>query len=180
VGTPRVLQVVATTDLDDATDAALTLHHAFVERGDEVRTFALGPGRRADLQMVLPTLGPVARAMASRNQLRREAPWAGVVLAWGPVAVGAALAVRRRGGPPVVGVFGSEVRDWVGGGAPRAVARTSALLAAVVRTDLADGEPPGPFPSGLDVPEERMVALTVAVDTPTIDRWRDLLAGAAG
>jgi hypothetical protein len=165
MGARRVLQVVASTDLDDTTDAALTLHRALADCGDEVRTLALGPGRRGELQRTVPTLGPVARAMAARNQLRREAGWAGVLVAWGAVAAGVAVAVHRRGGPPTVAVLGAEARAWAGGGAPRSIARPASLLAALVRTDLDPDGPVDPALMGLDLPAARAVALPLGVDT---------------
>ncbi|MFZ4517668.1 MAG: hypothetical protein ACOYOP_04745 [Microthrixaceae bacterium] len=104
----RLLQVLATTDADDDALGALVLHDALAAAGAEVRTVALGPGRRGGLDAEVPVLAPSPRSAAARYQLRRERGWADVV-----VAVGAATAaVLDRSEPPVVVVPGAELDRW--------------------------------------------------------------------
>lgn len=104
----RVLQVLAGTDADDDALGALVLHDALAGLGVEVRTVALGPGRRGGLDTEVPVLAPSTRSPAARFQLRRERTWADVVVAVG-AAAGPAL---DRDGPPVVVVPGAALGRW--------------------------------------------------------------------
>jgi hypothetical protein len=102
-GSPlRVLQVLFDTDLTDPSERALDLHAALARRGIEVRTVALGAGRRGGLDDRVPALAPAASNLSARTQLRREARWADVVALVGD-AVGVATSRLLRGAPPMVG-----------------------------------------------------------------------------
>lgn len=76
----RVLQVLADPDPSPASAAAAALHRYLTARGGEVRTLALGPGRRPGLEDAVPPMAPSVRSLAALLQLRREAAWADVVL----------------------------------------------------------------------------------------------------
>lgn len=104
----RVLQVLPATDADDDALGALVLHDALGALGVEVRTVALGPGRRGGLDADVPVLAPSPRSPAARFQLRRERSWADVVVAHG-VACGVVL---ERDHPPVVVVPGAALERW--------------------------------------------------------------------
>ena len=76
----RVLQVLADPDPSPASAAAASLHRYLAAHGYEVRTLALGPGRRAGLQSDVPPMAPSHRSLAGLLQFRREAVWADAVL----------------------------------------------------------------------------------------------------
>ena len=76
----RVLQVLADPDPSPASAAAASLHQYLAARGYEVRTLALGPGRRPGLQSDVPPMAPSHRSLAALLQFRREAVWADAVL----------------------------------------------------------------------------------------------------
>ena len=76
----RVLQVLADPDPSPAAAAAAALHRYLVPLGYEVRTLALGPGRRTGLQADVPPMSPSRRSLAALLQFRREAVWADAVL----------------------------------------------------------------------------------------------------
>lgn len=76
----RVLQVLADPDPSPASAAAASLHRYLSAQGYEVRTLALGPGRRAGLQSDVPPMSPSHRSLAALLQFRREAVWADAVL----------------------------------------------------------------------------------------------------
>ena len=92
--TLRLLQLVADTDAGAAKERALALHRALVERGQEVRTLALAPGRSGQLASTLPVLAPGRRSMAALTAVRAEARWADVVIFHG-----------LRSTPPGVGML---------------------------------------------------------------------------
>lgn len=83
----RILQLVANTDAGPEQERALALHPALVERGQEVRTLALAPGRNGQLASTLPVLAPGRRSVAALTAVRAEARWADVVLFHGVAAV---------------------------------------------------------------------------------------------
>lgn len=76
----RVLQVLADPDPSPASAAAASLHRYLSAHGAEVRTLALGPGRRPGLESDVPPMAPSSRSLAALLQFRREAVWADVVL----------------------------------------------------------------------------------------------------
>ena len=76
----RLLQLVADTDAGPVQERALALHRALVERGQEVRTLALAPGRSGQLASTLPVLAPGRRSLAALTAVRAEARWADVVI----------------------------------------------------------------------------------------------------
>jgi hypothetical protein len=81
MGAPlRLLQLVADTDAGTAQSRALALHKALAERGQEVRTLAVAPGRSGELAATLPVLAPGRRSVAALTAVRAEARWADVVL----------------------------------------------------------------------------------------------------
>ena len=131
-GTVRVLTVLADTDRSDPSLGALDLHGALAAAGWDVRTVALGPGRRGGLDHVVPTLSPSPRSPAAVLQLRREQAWADVVVTFGLTAARAHRATRDRGRGSV-----AVVTHPVAPGAPlgRADRRALAAAAAVVATD---------------------------------------------
>ena len=90
----RVLSVVRDTDRTNAHLSALDLHVALDAAGFELRTVALGPGRVGGLDHLLPVLSPSSGSAAASLQLRRELPWADVVVCHG---VEAARVQRRAG-----------------------------------------------------------------------------------
>lgn len=75
----RLLQVVASTDPDPDTTAALDLHGSLVAAGIEVRTLAMAPGRRGGLDSHLPVMAPSRRSFAARSGVLGEERWADVV-----------------------------------------------------------------------------------------------------
>lgn len=94
----RVLQVLADPDPSPASAAAAALHRFLVARGFEVRTLALGPGRRPGLESDVPPMSPSYRSLAALLQFRREAVWADAVLLRGRRTAH----VARFGGVPCV------------------------------------------------------------------------------
>jgi len=94
----RVLQVLADPDPSPASAAAAALHRYLAARGYEVRTLALGPGRRPGLQSDVPPMAPSHRSLAALLQFRREAVWADAVLLRGRRTAH----VARFGGVPCV------------------------------------------------------------------------------
>ena len=133
----RVLMVLADTDRTDANLSAIDLHGGLVRLGAEVRTVALGPGRRGGLASLVPVLGPGRRSMAAQLQLRREQAWADVVVAHG---LGAARVQHRAGrgrAVPVVVVLGDEMRPGAGHAATGGAWPVLAAATRVVATDAA-------------------------------------------
>lgn len=94
----RVLQVLADPDPSPASAAAASLHRVLTSRGYEVRTLALGPGRRPGLESDVPPMAPSHRSLAALLQFRREAVWADAVLLRGRRTA----YVARFGGVPCV------------------------------------------------------------------------------
>lgn len=107
----RVLFVLADTDRSVASTAILELHGELVSLGVQMRTVALGPGRRGGLDSVVPVLSPATRSLAAVSQLRREQRWADVVVCWGvTTSVVQQFGGSRRRRPTVIGC-GSEGGD---------------------------------------------------------------------
>lgn len=100
----RVLFVLADTDRSEESTAILDLHRGLVSLGVQMRTAALGPGRRGGLDSMLPVLSPATRSIAAVSQLRREQRWADVVVCWGSTtSVIQRLSGSRRRTPTVIG-----------------------------------------------------------------------------
>lgn len=93
----HLLIVLADTDAVDPSLSALDLHAGLAATGTEVRTVALGPGRRGGLDQLVPTLAPSPHSLASVLQLRRESAWADVVLAFGLTAARSGRRARVGG-----------------------------------------------------------------------------------
>jgi glycosyltransferase involved in cell wall biosynthesis len=132
VGGLRVLQVLGDTDDREPSRAALDLHGT-LSGGAELRTIALGPGRRGGLDAVVPVLAPSRASFAARTQLRREARWADVVVLHGGSAAVAARALDQRG-PPAVVALGEEPWGW-SIAAPARRLRSALARRVVVVTD---------------------------------------------
>jgi Glycosyltransferase Family 4 len=136
VGRARVLQVLADTDDVDDGRFALELHGRLAERGLEVRTLALGPGRRGGLEAVLPVMSPSRRSIAAHTQLRREQRWADVVVLRGERPALVAALANRAGAPPTVLALAGDAHRWAAGPVPSRVHRlVQQGLAAVVTAD---------------------------------------------
>lgn len=134
VATVRLLQVLGDTDDTDDARFALDLHARLADLGLEVRTLALGPGRRGGLESLVPVMSPSRRSLAAHTQLRREQRWADVVvLREGPAALVAGLA--RRGGPPTVLALAEDAVRWSNQPVPSRVRRVVEQATAVVVTD---------------------------------------------
>ena len=158
--TVRLLQVLGDTDDTDDARFALDLHARLADLGLEVRTLALGPGRRGGLESLVPVMSPSRRSLAAHTQLRREQRWADVVvLRGGPAALVAGLA--RRSGPPTVLALAEDAVRWSHQPVPSRVRGVAERSTAVVVTDeparsaaAALGRDPGDLtviPYGVDV-----------------------------
>jgi hypothetical protein len=107
----RALFVIADTDRSEHSTAILELHRRLARLGVQMRTVALGPGRRGGLDSMVPVLSPAARSLAAVTQLRREQRWADVVVCWGiTTSVVQQLGGSRRRAPTVIGC-GAEAED---------------------------------------------------------------------
>ena len=187
----RVLQFVADTDPDPATDAALALHRRLVDHGLEVRTLALTPGNRPGHESLLPVIAPTRRSLAARSGVQVERRWADVVVLHGQrVLVHATLPPRSSpvptvyAGPGPVGGAGT-----VPGG--RTAERFTRRLAAVVTTTLvgtgptpvpndahSDGDPAvGAVPTGQHQPEVLSIPIDAAAGAEWAALLRQLVAG---
>ena len=128
----RVLQLVADTDPDPATDAALALHQRLVDHGLEVRTLALAPGARPGHEAILPVIAPARRSLAARSGVHAERRWADVVVLHGPrVLVHATLPPRSSQIPTL---YAGPSLSGARGPGGRTVERFNRRLAAVVTT----------------------------------------------
>lgn len=90
----RVLFVLDDTDDTTRSAVVLGLHRELAATGVQMRTVALGPGRRGGLDRIVPVLAPASRSLSAVTQLRREQRWADVVVCWGSVA----SLIQRLGG----------------------------------------------------------------------------------
>ena len=140
----RVLQFVADTDPDPATDAALALHRRLVDHGLEVRTLALTPGNRPGHEALLPVIAPTRRSLAARSGVQVERRWADIVVLHGQrVLVHATLPPRSSHVPTIYAGPGPVGGAGAGHGG-RTADRFTRRLAAVVTTTVVGGHRPTP------------------------------------
>ena len=145
----RVLQFVADTDPDPATDAALALHRRLVDHGLEVRTLALAPGNRSGHEALLPVIAPTRRSLAARSGVQVERRWADVVVLHGRRALVHATLPPRSSDVPTVYAGPGPVGEAGSGHGGRTAERFTRRLAAVVTTTLVITEPtPAPTDGG--------------------------------
>ncbi len=163
MGTIRVLQLVADTDPDPSTDAALVLHQRLVGQGLEVRTLALAPGNLAGHEALLPVIAHSRRSIAARTGVQAERKWADVVVLHGPRALVGATVPPRSSRPPTVyaAAVAAGLDDLDIGG--RNVGRFAERLAAVV---VPQGQGAGGAPSE---------AVAIAADEAGGAEWAGLL-----
>lgn len=133
--TVRVLQAVADTDPTPTNLAAVELHRMLSAQGVEMRTLALGPGRRAGLEAEVPTISPSRRSIAARSAWRDEMRWADVVVLHGVRAMTPATVPSR----PPVAALPCVLALWdereLSGGPGRVERRAWSSAAAVVVPD---------------------------------------------
>jgi glycosyltransferase involved in cell wall biosynthesis len=91
----RVLQVVTDTDRRGAQTFASHLHDALAERGHDVETVALAPGRGSD-RLDLPVLGRRRLAPRGVRTLRNRMRWSDVTVAHGSTTGIACAFVYRQ------------------------------------------------------------------------------------
>jgi hypothetical protein len=177
--TVRVLQAVADTDPTPTNLAAVELHRTLAAQGLEMRTLALGPGRRAGLEHDVPTIAPSRRSMATRSAWRNEMRWADVVVLHGVRAMTSATVPPRSSGASLPCVLALWDEQELSGRSGRVERRARSTAAAIVVPDdrvqrawagRGDDTPPARV---LSRSGERAVAwaqllrsLTLAVDGP--------------
>ena len=106
----RVLQVLADTDATDANLAAVEVHAVLAGAGVEMRTLALGPGRRGQLAGTVPVIAPSRRSIAAHTQLHEEQRWAQVLMLRGTEV--ASVAALVPGLAARILVLGAEPQGW--------------------------------------------------------------------
>ncbi len=159
----RVLQIIGTTDADEVNCSALDLHQGLSQRGAQVRTLALAPGRAAGLGTAVPSMAPTTRSLSAHTQFRREQRWADVVVLFGAAPAAAAGITSIRNAVPTVMVLGDDAARWRDAPVPsRAIRVVSSAAAVVVDTD-ADADM-GPR-LGLDPAVLRVLPIGVTVGT---------------
>ena len=132
----RVLQIIGTTDADEVNCSALDLHQGLSQRGAQVRTLALAPGRAAGLGTAVPSMAPTTRSLSAHTQFRREQRWADVVVLFGAAPAAAAGITSIRNAVPTVMVLGDDAARWRDAPVPsRAIRVVSSAAAVVVDTD---------------------------------------------
>ena len=167
----RVLQFVADTDPDPASDAALALHRRLAEQGIEVRTLALAPGNQPGHEAVLPVIAPSRRSLAARSGVQVERRWADVVVLHGPRSLVAATLPPRSTDVPTVYASPEPIGAAGLGHGGRTAERFTRRLAAVVTTaDLTapsatattSPDPHGPTSSSVDAEQRRRRAASTS------------------
>lgn len=98
----RVLQLIGDTDAEREHLHALELHRKLADEGLQLRTLALGVGRRAELADEVPSIAPARRSLAARRAVASEARWADVVVLHGARALTPASTPSPGASPPVV------------------------------------------------------------------------------
>ncbi len=179
----RVLQFVADTDPDPATDAAIALHRRLIAHGLEVRTLARTPGNQPGYEAELPVIAPTRRSLAARSGVQTERRWADVVVLHGPRALVHATLPPRSS--PVPTVYAGPGPVGAADAAGRISDRFTRRLAAVVTTTLVVADPPllsAPVPGdgtgepGEHLPEQHRIPIDAAAGAEWATLLRQLAA----